>query len=182
MFAKPWPAMTKTSYRYSSVVFNCTTNDKDASVVLEHQVGGAWRNVIDLSSTFPNGSFIQRGQMIVLKKLLDSQAGLYRCIAKSRRQDEICLFFGSLFSARKKLLFLEVFVTFKSFYCSSYARHTVCFLFTKPSPAVHLHTTRTDFVLSQSVSLLDKPVKLTSSNIIYIRYTVIWQEIRSCGE
>ena len=108
MLAKPWPGMTNTSYRYSSVVFNCTTNDKDASVVLEHRVGSGWQKVIDLTSTFPNGSFIQRGQIIVLKKLLDSQEGLYRCIAKSWRQDEICLFFGSLFSARKKLFFLGI--------------------------------------------------------------------------
>ena len=113
MLAKPWPGRTKTSYRYSSVVFNCTTNDKDATVTLEYQEGDDWRNVIDLPSTFPNGSFMQRGQIIVLKKLFDSQGGLYRCIAKSQNQDEICLSFGPLFSARKKLLLSSTFVTAK---------------------------------------------------------------------
>lgn len=97
--AKPWPSGAKTRYRFSSVVFNCTTNDKDATVAVEYQTSYGFQNVLDLPSIFPNGSFTQRGQIIVLKELLKSQVGLYRCIAKSQKQDEICLSFGTLWSA-----------------------------------------------------------------------------------
>ena len=91
----------KVAYHGQSILFNCTTNDKDATVLLEYHEIGDWLDVMMPSLYFPKGSVNQTGQIFLLKSL-DSrdQATHYRCIAKSK-QKQICLALGSVAYFRK---------------------------------------------------------------------------------
>lgn len=95
MLAKPWNGI-KVAYHGESVVFNCTTNDKDATVSLQHHDVGNWLDIMKPTWYFPNGSVVQTGQIFILKSIdSQEQATHYRCIAKSQ-QRQICLALGSI--------------------------------------------------------------------------------------
>ena len=95
ILSEPWDSK-KAAYYQESVTFNCTTNDKDATVSLQYYDVGDWLDIMTPTWYFPKGSVVQIGQIFVLKSIENfDQATHYRCFAKSQ-QRQVCLELGSI--------------------------------------------------------------------------------------
>ena len=95
ILSEPWVSK-KAAYYEETVTFNCTTNDKDATVSLQYYDVGDWLDIMTPTWYFPKGSVLQIGQTFVLKSIEHfDQATHYRCIAKSQ-QRQVCLALGSI--------------------------------------------------------------------------------------
>lgn len=103
-----WEKGSKKGIWGKRVIFDCSTNDPNATVELQYGrldafVAGCffttkWHDVMKgTSSEYPKGSVIQRGQVFVLKKYR-GQRDRFRCMAWSHGKS-ICRKLGRLSSA-----------------------------------------------------------------------------------
>ena len=98
MISRVWKNGEKTGYKDRPVLYECRTNDEDATVSLQYYTN-KWNNIMTPSKKYPAGSVGRLGQIFVLRRYRGiHQSGFFRCIANAHG-NVICLNLGILLYA-----------------------------------------------------------------------------------
>ena len=108
MISKAWKKQYHVASVGDSVIFDCTTNDRNAKVTLQYryeQSNGFWMDIMHPYSSYSRysaSSIQQLEQRFLFKEFRRLYGNLFRCIAEAHG-NKICLTLGSLHLFREHL-------------------------------------------------------------------------------
>ena len=108
MISKAWKKQYHVASEGDSVMFDCTTSDRNANVTLQYRYkhsNGVWMDIMHPYSSYSRystSSVLQLAQSFLFTEFRRLYGNLFRCIAEAHG-NKICLTLGSLILFREQL-------------------------------------------------------------------------------